>query len=518
MSIGSSPALKEAPYTRKVLLLILLLFCIRLGLAFFVELGNDESYYWLYSQKLQWNYFDHPPMVAVWIRFFTANLLLEDYPGFIRLGSIVSCALSTWFIYKAVSLIHSEKAGWYVACLYNASFYAGMIAGIFIWPDAPQMLFWTLSMFAIAKVCENGRSWSSWILFGISAGLCIMSKIHGVFLWTGLGLFILFHKRTWLKMPQLYVSVLLTALIVSPILFWNISHDFVTYKFHSERVVIQRSAIDGGYFFEEFLGQFLLNNPFIVILIGMALTAWRKKEITHSPAISIFQFMGIPLIVLLFIIAISRDTYPHWSGPAWVSLLPVAAVWLAEKEAKIFPSWIKLLLGGFILFIVCWPFVVRFYPGMFGSKDQKDLGKGDTRLDIYGWKKGGEEFAGIYRNAVKTRDVPPNTPLVSYKWWGAHVEYYFSRPAGTSMIGLGPIVDTHHYLWINNWRKDSLNFTNAFCIVPSDEWYDVHQKFDPYYSKIDSVTKIETVRMGKTVRFFYVYKLSGWKNELPIAR
>ena len=108
---------KAAPssYRKKVLLLIVSLSVLRLVVAFTLELGNDESYYWLYSQKLRWNYFDHPPMIAVWIKLFTGNLLLQAFPGFIRLGSVVSCALSTWFMYKVCTLIHSERIGWLAA-------------------------------------------------------------------------------------------------------------------------------------------------------------------------------------------------------------------------------------------------------------------------------------------------------------------------------------------------------------------------------------------------------------------
>ena len=52
-------------YRKKVLTLIAAIGILRLILAFTVQLGNDESYYWLYSQHLKSNYFDHPPMIAL---------------------------------------------------------------------------------------------------------------------------------------------------------------------------------------------------------------------------------------------------------------------------------------------------------------------------------------------------------------------------------------------------------------------------------------------------------------------
>ena len=41
---------------------------LRLVIAAVLPLIPDEAYYWIWSRHLQTGYFDHPPMVAVWIR------------------------------------------------------------------------------------------------------------------------------------------------------------------------------------------------------------------------------------------------------------------------------------------------------------------------------------------------------------------------------------------------------------------------------------------------------------------
>src|SRR5205085_127379 len=102
------------------------------------------------------------------IRLFTANLLLQDYLFFIRLASIASCAVSTWFMYKCVSTLSTKRAGWFAACLYNASFYGSVTAGLLVLPDAPQMIFWTFSLWMIAKITTNENTWWNWILLGVS--------------------------------------------------------------------------------------------------------------------------------------------------------------------------------------------------------------------------------------------------------------------------------------------------------------------------------------------------------------
>jgi 4-amino-4-deoxy-L-arabinose transferase-like glycosyltransferase len=505
-------------YQQKTILLIILFFSLRCVLAFILELSNDESYYWTYSKFLKWNYFDHPPMIAYVIRLFTANLLLEQYDGFIRLGSVAGFALSTWFIFKTAATIHSEKAGWFAACLYSTSFYAGLMAGLHAMPDAPQMIFWTFCLWMLAKICTGDQKWATWILFGISAGLCIMSKVHGVFIWFGLGLYLLFQKRSWLAKPQLYIALILSLIISSPILIWNIQNDFATYDFHSSRVTIDQLTINFKAFLEELTGQFIINNPFHVIIILAALAVMWKKQLQHQQALALFNFIALPLALLLLFIALFRDTLPHWNGPAYITLIPLAGIYLAvQKKSSLYTKLFHWGIAGFIAFCICWPVVNHYYPGTYGVQQGIELGKGDVTLDKYGWRQAGRKFKLFYEAEVAKGQVPAGAPVVCYKWWGAHVEYFFCRPLGIEMIGLGEMNTLHEYLWTNQEKIHKVNMATAYCVVPSDEYYDAKACYSGYYDRIDSITTIKVMRNNLPAHNFYVYRLSGWKGKIPVV-
>lgn len=513
------PHRQAGNYGKAVLLLILFFTLLRLVLAGVIALGNDEAYYWLYTRYLQWNYFDHPPLVALWSRLFSGNGLFDAYELFVRLGSIAGCALSTWAMYRATATLYSEKAGWYAAVLYNTSLYAGIVAGLLIMPDSPQMVCWTFSIWMFARIIVNDGRWKDWILFGVGAGLCIMSKVHGVFLWGGAGLYLLLHKRTWLAGPKVYVALLVSLILVSPIFFWNLQYDFATYKFHSQRVVVNGWTLNFKSFFEEVLGQVFFNNPVNFFLaLATIIYGWRwLHRLRHRFAF--LGYMALPLVVVLLYLSLFRTVYPHWSGPAYVSLIPVSAAFLARRSRlqQHFPRWIKAALIATLLFMMGWPLVLRYYPGTWGSKSEIDLGTGDVTLDRYGWKEGGKAFAHYYNEQLSKGFIAPNTPLVCNTWWGAHVEYYFARPANTTMIGLGTLGQAHHYLWTNSLRKDSVNMQEAFCIVPSDEYYNPAVVFQNYYRHIVPVKKLTLYRNGLAARHFYVYRLQGWKGSLPMA-
>lgn len=510
---------ERTSYHQKTFILILLFTIIRCVLAFLMELSNDESYYWTYSKYLKWNYFDHPPLIAYIIRTFTANLYFQDYEGIIRLGSVAGCALSSWFIFKATEIIHSPKAGWITASLYNTSFYAAIMAGMHAMPDAPQMIFWTFCLWMLAKISKGDQKWTTWILFGIGAGLCIMSKVHGVFLWLGLALFILLKQRSWLAKPQLYTALMISILLASPILIWNIQNDFATYLFHSSRVTIDKLIINSKAFVEELTGQFFFNNPFHVIIIIGALFAVRKNDFLQKAPLVLFNLIAIPLVFLLLFIALFRDTLPHWNGPAYISLMPLAGIFLAEKSnTTIHSKLFRWGIIGFIVYAIGWPLVTNFYPGTYGNKSGIELGTGDVTLDKFGWRQAGNQFSKYYNAEVTKGLVKAGTPIICYKWWGAHVEYYFCRPLGIEMVGLGGMNTLHEYFWTNEEKSGKVNMSTAYCIIPSDEYYSAQQRYANYYHTVDSVHTIKIIRNNLPAHNFYIYRLKGWKGKIPFVQ
>ena len=497
----------DKQFAIKSVWLVLAFTIVRIILSSFLNLGNDESYYLTYAKQLQINYFDHPPIVAIWIKFFTANLALEDHLFFVRLGSFIGCALSSYFIYKAIRNISTAKAAFTGVFLYNISFYATITAGLFIFPDTPQMVFWTGAMYFITQILKNDKQLMPWIFFGVCAGLSIMSKVHAVFLWSGVFLYALFYKRTWFSNKGFYLAATITALIVSPILIWNIQNDFITFRFHGERVEVKEST---GFntigLVREIVGQLIVNNPFTVVMVIIFFA--KKRYYNTTAALRVFKLMGIPLLLIIFFIAIFRTSLPHWSGPAYISLLPIAAIGLSEMNAAKFKIIYSSAIAYTVLLMLVIALAVNFYPGSFSNKVGVALGKNDISLDAYGWKEGGEKFAAIY----KARNANGKAPMVCNTWWGAHDEYYFARPLDIKMIGLGSPLDIHQYTWRLKYDTINVKMDTAYAIVHSYDFFDAKKTFGNYYSKVDSIATIPIVRQKKLAYNFYVYELTGWKG------
>ncbi|MDQ3278860.1 MAG: glycosyltransferase family 39 protein [Bacteroidota bacterium] len=525
-------------YRRTALAIITGFACIRSLIAFSMELGTDEAYYWFYSQNLKWNYYDHPPMVAIWIRTFTANLSLQHIEGFIRLGSVLGGSVASWAVYKILVTIHSAKAGLLGVCLYQASLFASVTAGIFIMPDTPQMVFYTLSLWMLARIIKNEKDWLAWSAFGVAAGLCIMSKVYGGFLWAGVGLFALFKKRSWFLQPHLYVACGVTALLASPILLWNVQNDFLTFRFHSSRVTEVGNSFNSMGFGREVVNQVFYNNPFNVFVIVVALVASIKLGKTKEPrneALSIFNFIALPQITFFLLLALfGVNTLPHWSGPAYVALMPLAAIYLTGQPTLYTKRLLLAALSTLVLFLAVWQYLIHLAPSLITEKSVDEQIRQEKETTVWNlldgfasfqliaptrssWKPAGEAFVKLYQQEKASGIMEKGAPVLCYDWGGAQIEYYFCHGANIPMIGLGEPDELHEYLFTNAKRKKAVSLASAYCIVPADNSYDVQTTFAAYYRTITKPSLITVERRGQPDLKFYVYRLHGWKNRLPMV-
>ncbi len=504
----------------KIYLLIIFATLVRCIIAMSFGLGNDEVYYLTYAQHLQWNYFDHPPMVALLIKLTTINLSFTS-EFFIRLGPIILAAINTYLIYSITSIVHSEKAGFIAGLLFTGSFYASIISGVFIMPDSPQLFFWILSILLLVKIItteEQKKINYNLLLFGLVSGLCIMSKVHGVFLWFGFGLYILFFKRILLKNASLHLAVLITLVIIFPIFFWNINNNFITYTFHSQRVTIN-SGLNITSFLREAIGGILYNNPINYFLIVVAMVALFKNKISALPPFKkLFLLLSIPLIGILLFISLFRDTLPHWSGPAITTLILLVACYITDninnikKKLNLF----KIAVGAciFILIIaVTGIIVINYYPGTIGNKTEESLGQGDFTLDLYDWNSLKTAFHKNHQNDIESNKTK-TTFIINNRWFpGAHIDNYIAQPLKLDFIAIGNLDDIHTYQWLNNCRKKLKKGDDAYFITISNTFTNPDDLYKTMFKKINKPIVIKQFRNHKPVRNMYIYLMEDYTGN-----
>ncbi len=493
----------------KLYILIAASTIIRILIACSLELGIDESYYETYALHLQWSYFDHPPIVALLIRATTLNGFFSS-ELFLRLGPILCAAVNTYLIYKIVKQMAGERSGWFAACLFTFSFYSSIIAGVFILPDAPQLFFWLLSIWYMVLIMEGNPSGGNWILLGLAAGCCIMSKVHGVFLWVGFGGFIIFERRDFLKNPYLYLSLVITLIIISPLFFWNLSNHFISYTYHKSRFGFFSKRPDLDDLFQQVFGSIFYNNPvnyFVYILTGIAL--WKKKMVFPA-ASNLLLWLSIPLILVLLFMSLFNDTLPHWSGPAYTCILFLAAIYLDKINLPRFP---KLLVVSGLIFLfvaVVGTLAVNLLPFRIGSESKSYLGKGDIALDMSGWKDFSRKFDSLYLSDMHSGIMKPGATIISDYWFpAAHLDYYVAQPHKINLLAIGPLQDIHNYAWLNAYRQQLKKGDDAYFIYPSNYYGPPKAALKQCFEKAeDSIFSIQ-YRLEIPVRNFVIYRMHG---------
>ncbi len=481
--------------------------------AFFVELGNDEVYYWTYALQPDYNHFDHPPMVGFLIRLTSLNLHWANDVS-LRLGAIFGCAISSWCMFLIGKTISTERTGWYAALIYNCSVYAGIIAGLFILPDSPQMPLYTGALYVMSLIVfqQKEQQTKLWLWLGLLIGLACLCKVHGLYLWAGFGLFILIKRIKWLLNWRLYLAVVITLLCLLPIVYWNVLNDFITYKFHSERVT--HSSLQWDMLLQEIVGEFAYQNPVIFILIVTAIIVGIKRKALFTTTTNTWLVcMSVPMIVLFWGIALFNPTLPHWSGPGYLPLYFFGAIYLEKISIKLYPIFIRIA-GGLIIFVLLvGVLAVQFAPRNFGSQDAENYGEFCPTLDISGWKDFSNNFNTLVKKDIAAKQMPANAPIVVGKWFPAgHLEFYTSRVTGLRILGIGNLQGIHKFAWLNNERHPLAIGDAAYCIVPSNLPFNVHEAYGQYFTTIQPPIIVSQMRSGKAVRFFYVYRLKGCKK------
>ncbi len=514
--------IKDPDIRKSFVLLATVSAFVRAFLAATLEFGNDEVYYWTFAVYPDLSHFDHPPMVGWVIQLFSLNLIM-DSELFIRLGSVIFGIINLGLVFLIGREVRDERTGLFAALLYTASIYGTVITGVFILPDTPQNLFWLLGLWLFfrafnEKYTDKLRKNYLFLAF-VMSGFSILSKYTGVFLIFGGLVYIISYQQIWLRRKEFFLGLLAVLLITTPILFWNIENNFISFTYQGARMDVSQGGFRPDYFATEVLGQILYNNPVNFVLIVMAFFALRRNKYINSNQRWLLLFTSLPMIAVFLTFSLFRQTLPHWTGPSYHSLMILAAAWLASKypESR-FPTPLRWAVGicSFIVILGFTQIKTGIIPFPKETESRK-LGKSDPTLDMYGWRQLGVEFKQLAASDTITRLMKPNSPIFSYRWFpAANLDFYVAWPSQRFVYTFGPLDKIHKYLWIDYALGIPADSSDAYFITSSRDFYDPGQLYGKAFEKILPPDSIAILRGGETVMYHYIYRMKGLRmKNLP---
>ena len=361
----------------------------RIFIAYATPLLAAEAYYWLWSTRPAAGYYDHPPMIAYWIRAGT-ELIGEIELG-VRLLPLLLGTGAIFLFYLLCREMLRDKRAATVGLLFGAfaPFYLPFAIGAT--PDAPLMFFWTLTLVAFIAGYKRDNAWL-WLLAGISVGLTIISKYNGFQLPIILFVFLLLtpRGREYLSGAKPYMALLAAAMVAAPNMIWTLSRGGSTMGIpFRDGLSLEEAATNIGAF---------ATLPFIWLTPLLAL-AWigatiRGLFIRERRRDEMFIFgLCAGWLPLLMFAAMAPLNFVHaqWVAPCFVAAAPIMFFSFASKNEGVKkrsgPLFTKIGLGfGCVMIaaaLIAPVFIIRFAPLDGEGPVMSHMSK--FKEEIHGW-------------------------------------------------------------------------------------------------------------------------------------
>jgi 4-amino-4-deoxy-L-arabinose transferase-like glycosyltransferase len=303
----------------RVLALIGVVTLARLVLAAMLGLGVDEAYTVGTSRVLALGTFEHPPL-AWWMAGGAAKLFGSEHPLIVRLPFIACGALTLAFAYDAGRTLYSARAGLFAAAVIALAPVLGWTSASMVLPDGPLLAAFLAGLCCLSRALfgDPAAAWRWWLWAGVAAGVACLSKLHGVFVLAGTGLFLLTSPpfRFWLFTPWPYVAALVTAVIASPFLIWNADHGWITFTFQAGRASAKRLDLAGP--LVSLGGQALFLLPWVWGALVLSLARAALAGRTHPRDWLLVCCAIGPIAVFTLVAVTGTKVLFHWAAPGYL--------------------------------------------------------------------------------------------------------------------------------------------------------------------------------------------------------
>lgn len=362
------------------------------------ELQRDEFLHLDQAHHLAWGYLSVPPVTS-WISsiiYFFGNTVF-----WIRFFPALFGALTIIVVWKAIQ----ELNGSLFALILGATailFSALLRLNILYQPNSLDVLCWTSFYFIFIKYINSEKP--RWLLIAAFIfAFGFLNKYNIVFLLIGLFPAILLteHRRIFLR-REFYVSLLLGALLISPNILWQYTHNFPVFHHLKELTETQLVNVSRWDFLKDQL-LFFIGSLFVIIAALYALLFYAPLKKYR------FFFWSFCLTLLIFNYLRAKGYYAIGLYPIYISFGSVYLDKILITSGKRYLQVIAILTP-IILFI---PMYSLVFPnknphyilknadsykalGLLRWEDGKDHSLPQDFADMLGWKELAQKVEAAY--------------------------------------------------------------------------------------------------------------------------
>ncbi|GAB3513828.1 glycosyltransferase family 39 protein [Pseudoxanthomonas daejeonensis] len=299
---------------------------LKLVVAVRLPLFVDEAFYWQEGRHLASAYSDLPGMTAWLVRL--GEVLGGEHPLALRMPFLVMGALLPWWVARIGRRWFGAIPGWRAGTLAVLLPLLGML-GVLALPDVPLAFATVLCLHAGARLLHQVTPFAALELaLGLALGALSHYRFAGVVVVGAAVILWLPQGRRLLRDPRVLLALVVGLLAWLPLLLWNLENGEAGLRFQ----LLDRhpwTLHAGGLAFLAL--QALVVTPLLAwaMLQAAFLTGWKRRP--ARPQWRFLALFGSIVLAGLFVLGFFADSERvsfHWPVPAYLALLPAAAMML----------------------------------------------------------------------------------------------------------------------------------------------------------------------------------------------
>ncbi|QEA12996.1 glycosyltransferase family 39 protein [Comamonas flocculans] len=310
-----------------------------------LPLDVTESLTW--GREWQWGYYKHPPL-APWVLHVFHMLLGKTGPFLL---SQLCIALTLWLVWRTALRVMDRERAFLAAALTMAVAYYTRPALEFN-HNIAQMPLWAALGYSLLAALQDGRR-RDWLLWGLCAGLGMLTKYSVAILLAVQGLYLLFARRQVFSQPGPYLAALVGLAVFAPHLYWLWQTDWLPMAYASARA--EATTAHPRWAALGFLGTQVLNHLPLAVIALLALSGARRAGAAQWrwhcrwPGYVLTLALGSGVLVTLLGVVTGARLRGMWGVPMWAfSAMLLMALWPQSWLAPARPR----LLRGLALWLV----------------------------------------------------------------------------------------------------------------------------------------------------------------------
>ncbi len=481
------------------------------------DLHRDEYLHLDQGNHLAWGYISVPPVTS-WISYLIK--LLGNGVFWVKFFPALFGALTIVIVWK---IIEELKGNLYALILGSFAILLSVILRINILyqPNSFDIFFWTLVYFTIIKYINTDNS--KWLYASaLALGFGFLSKYNIVFLVLGLlpAILLTEHRRIFLK-KELYISIAIILIIVSPNIIWQYKNDFPT--LHQLQDLSRTQLVNVSRF--EFIKEqliFFMSSLIIIIASFISL-------LFYQPFKKYRLFLWSYFICMLVYILLKAKAYYA------IGLYPILIAFGSAYLEKIFETGRRKYLKPVLLVLVIGlsiPFILIGFPynspeqiqkiskrykklGLLRWEDGKDHNMPQDFADMLGWS----EIAHKADSAYSSLEDKSHTLVICDNYGQAGAINYYSKFKNINAVSFNA-----DYI---NWIPLDEEIKNLILIKEAEDGDSSVAKVKPLFNSFKLVgenenqysreegTKIFLFEDAKTgINKIIIKKVEEYKKEL----